>query len=133
MIGITRGTWEAENGVAYITPEGNPTALIVYEANVIGYSEQYDLAGRHDLAGQNSLTEQHSLAEQHGSVARPDAVEQHDCSKRPDLTAELEANAWAIAKLPEMLHLLEELVAAKNTVDVDTVLRAKQLLEELDA
>ena len=33
---ITEGTWEAENGVVYITPKGHPNALIVYEANPIG-------------------------------------------------------------------------------------------------
>ena len=33
---ITDETWEYENGVVSITPEGHSDALIIYEANTIG-------------------------------------------------------------------------------------------------
>ena len=84
-IGITQGSWEAEGNVIVIRPERNTAMMILYEANVIN-------------SGIKPCT------------AKSDAVNAINAER-----TELESNARAIAAVPDMIRLLEEILSCSRS------------------
>ncbi len=85
-IGITQGSWEAEGNVIVIRPERNTAMMILYEANVIN-------------SGIKPCT-----------AKSVDAVNAINAER-----TELESNARAIAAVPDMIRLLEEILACSRS------------------
>ena len=88
-IGITQGYWEADGNVIVIRPERNAAMMILYEANTIN-------------SGIKSNTTK--------DVDVVDAIN----AERTERT-ELENNARAIAAVPDMIRLLEEILACSRS------------------
>ena len=87
--GITQGSWKAEGNVIVIRPERNTAMMILYEANTIN-------------SGIKSNTTK--------DVDVVDAIN----AERTERT-ELENNARAIAAVPDMIRLLEEILACSRS------------------
>ena len=84
--GITQGSWEAEGNVIVIRPERNAAMMILYEANAIN-------------CGIKSI-----------SAKCVDVIDAEHAER-----AELENNARAIAAVPDMIKLLEEILACSRS------------------
>lgn len=87
--GITQGSWEAEGNVIVIRPERNTAMMILYEANTIN-------------SGIKSNTTK--------DVDVVNAINADNAER-----TELESNARAIAAVPDMIRLLEEILSCSRS------------------
>ncbi len=94
-IGITQGSWEAEGNVIVIRPERNTAMMILYEANTINSGIKSNTTKDVDVV----------------DTINADNAEH---AKRTERT-ELESNARAIAAVPDMIRLLEEILACSRS------------------
>ena len=93
--GITQGSWEAEGNVIVIRPERNTAMMILYEANTINSGIKSNTTKDVDVV----------------DTINADNAEH---AKRTERT-ELESNARAIAAVPDMIRLLEEILSCSRS------------------
>ena len=90
--GITQGSWEAEGNVIVIRPERNTAMMILYEANTINSGIKPCTVKDVDVV--DAINAEHA--------------------KHAERT-ELESNARAIAAVPDMIRLLEEILSCSRS------------------
>ena len=90
--GITQGSWEAEGNVIVIRPERNTAMMILYEANTINSGIKSNTTKDVDVV--DAINAEHA--------------------KHAERT-ELESNARAIAAVPDMIRLLEEILSCSRS------------------
>ena len=90
--GITQGSWEAEGNVIVIRPERNTAMMILYEANTINSGIKSNTTKDVDVVDASSA--EHAERTEH---------------------EELESNARAIAAVPDMIRLLEEILSCSRS------------------
>ena len=91
-IGITQGSWEAEGNVIVIRPERNAAMMILYEANTINSGIKSNTTKDVDVV--DAINAKHAEGTEH---------------------EELESNARAIAAVPDMIRLLEEILSCSRS------------------
>ena len=96
--GITQGSWEAEGNVIVIRPERNTAMMILYEANTINSGIKSNTTKDVDVV----------------DTINADNAEHAKRTERTERT-ELESNARAIAAVPDMIRLLEEILSCSRS------------------